>query len=384
MQKQIKLYLAILNEGWVRSEHIAVVIMMTNTPNVKLTLEVPTITWGKPIASNRSQIVRRFLGTDCDFLMMMDDDVVPFRNPAEMVFFDRDILGSPTRTRQNGRLNWVVYGKHPKKDTFSCIDLDSVNPNMDLLKVNAIGTGLILIKRKVLEKIKNPFEDVFDENGVRILGMDLNFCKKATEAGFEVYAAPKMICEHFKESGLIELDNYYISKAMDEPYEKYDMHWGEPAIGKNDWDFIKNIIEKEKVKTVLEFGSGLSTLFISEFASVDSFDTDLEWAKKIQAKIPEGRNVHFHFWDGKQIELDKLSKTHDLVFVDGPPVRILGGVGMEASIKIAAEHSDRIIIRNAGMIYEETFQEKYLRKGFDLISRSGWHQARCHYWKRKS
>jgi len=387
MKKKPKIYLAILNEGWVRCEHINTVLMVLRTPNVELRLENPGVSWGIPITQNRNSIVKRFLDSDADFLLMFDDDVVPLYNPAEAVFMDKDVLGLPTRRRSGQKLEWVVYAKHPVlENKYNAIDLDKVRGDADLLKVDGVGTGAILIKRKVLETVKAPFQDVFDEEtGLRVLGQDLNFCQKVIKAGFEVFAAPKMICEHIKEHGLISMDSYFIAQAGDKNQEKYDIPWGGKEIIEKDWDFIEQIITDEKIKTVLEFGSGFSTLLMSEIAKVDSFETDPKRKKMVKERLPKDRKVNLYTWDGKtKPDSGRVKEKYDLVFIDGPESAIMGDqTGRKVSIEVATECSDRIIVHDAGKMHETMLQEKYLRDNFWLVGRNGWHQTRCQYWKRK-
>jgi len=381
-----KIYLVILNEGWIRCEHINTVLMMLGTGNVKIHLENPAISWGIPIANNRNKIVKRFLETDADFLLMFDDDVVPAFNPAQAILYDKDVLGLPTRRRTGQRIEWVVYAKHPVvKNRYAAIDLDKVRSDADILKVDAVGTGAILIKRKVLETVKAPFMDVFDSDGLRILGQDLNFCQKAIEAGFEVFASPKMICEHVKDFGFVCQDGYYISQAGDKNQEKYSSVWGGEEIIEKDWDFIEQIIRDEKLKTVLEFGSGFSTLLMSEIAKVDSFETNPKRLEEIKAKLPRGRSVNFFLWGGRVIpDSGKLKAKYDLAFIDGPEsASNISQVGRQVSIEIAAKYSDRIILHDAGKIHEAMLQERILREDFSLIARNGWHQTHCNYWRRK-
>jgi len=381
-----KVYLAILNEGWVRCEHISTVLMLLGTPTIKLHIENPAISWGIPITQNRNKIVKRFLETDADFLLMFDDDVIPQFNPAEAVFYDRDVLGLPTRRRTGQRLEWVIYAKHPAlENRYSAIDLDKVKTDADLLGVDAVGTGAILIKRKVLEKVRAPFIDVFDDDGIRKLGQDLNFCKRASEAGFKIFCAPRMICDHVKEHGLVNMDSYFVSRAGDKNQMKYKLSWGGKEILEKDWDFIEQIIEDEGLKTVLEFGSGFSTLLMSELAKVDSFDTRPERLTQVRTRLARGKEANFYLWDGKKKpDSGRVKKKYDLVFVNGPQSATMPGqTGRQVSIEIAAKHSNRIIVHDAGKMHEAMLQEKYLRKDFWLIARNGWHQTRCHYWKRK-
>ena len=386
MKKKPKIYLAILNEGWLRCEHFNTLLMLLGTPNIELKLENPAVSWGIPIVQNRNKIVKRFLETDADFLLMFDDDVVPLFNPAEGVFYDKDVLGLPTRRRTGQRLEWVIYAKHPDRENkYSSIDLDKVKTDADLLGVDAIGTGAILIKRRVLEKVKAPFMDLFDGDGIRILGQDLNFCQRAVEAGFEIFCAPKMICDHVKEHGLVNMDSYFVSRAGDKNQSKYNISWGGAEIIEKDWDFISQIIEDEGLATVLEFGSGFSTLLMAEFTEVDSFETKVERQFLIKAKLPPSRRVNFYSWDGKtKPDSGRVKEKYDLAFINGPKsANMPGQTGRQVAIEIAAEHSNRIIIHDAGKIHETMLQEKYLREDFWLTARNGWHQTRCHYWKRK-
>ena len=390
---EIKLYLAILNNGWLRREMSAQVIpAMSSTKGVKLFWEDPKKTWANGISVNRNRIVKRFLQTDCDFLLMIDDDVVPWHNPAELVFADMDIIGSPARVRQNGNVvNWVAYIKHPDNDGYVGIDLSRVDSDIDLLdlKDGVVGTGCILIKRKVLEAIKAPFNCEYDEDGDCTFGTDFAFCRRAYEAGFKIWVSPWRICEHFKDGfGLNDMDAYDESEFHDDSPSRYKMVWSFMSIIQKDWKFIKSILVKNEIKTVLEFGSGLSSLLISEIAEVTSYETDRKYADDILSKrivVAGGQTINnllIRMWDGKDVD-DDLPK-YDLAFVDGPLGKSSGGMGREHSIRIAAEHADRIIIHDAGREDEWKWQMKILRPNFKRVSWNGAHRGHCAYWVRKN
>ena len=126
-----------------------------------------------------------------------------------MVFADKDIVGSPAKIRQKRKLICVAYVRGVGKDNYIPVDFNKIDdPTAELLSVDIIGTGCILIKRKVLESIKAPFITEFDKDGVATYGTDFAFCKKAKRAGFEIYTTPQRICEHVKEVGLLDVRNY--------------------------------------------------------------------------------------------------------------------------------------------------------------------------------
>ncbi len=169
-------------------------------------------------------------------------------------------------------------------------------------------------------------------------------------------------------------------KAQDKDAEliKFRHQFGFPfasgSIHKKDWDFIEKIIDENNVKTVLEFGCGLSTLLLlKKGIKVISYDTTQKWIDKIKAINP---HCDIRLWDG--INLD-INEKFDLVFVDGPS----GGQMREFSTKIASELSDLVLIHDAYGVDEKKWQEKYVVNNFDGPEKGG-HWNGIYLWKRKN
>ena len=88
--KKIKVYLAILNRGWIRREiHQKTIPVFKQTPGIEIIEEDMSKTWDNVIGSNRNKIVLRFLKTDCDFLKMIDHDIIPQDNSMAFVYADK-------------------------------------------------------------------------------------------------------------------------------------------------------------------------------------------------------------------------------------------------------------------------------------------------------
>jgi len=379
-----KLYLAILNHGWIRTEIVTDLLpKLKATEGVYITWENPAKTWAHPISSNRNLIVRRFLETDHDFLLMLDDDVVPLDNPAEFVHADKDIVGFPAPVRQAGRqLNFVAYVKDPRaEDAYAPVDFALVDDDIELLKVDVVGTGCILIARRVLEALEAPFHTDFDEHGVCTVGTDFAFCRKAGAAGFEIFTTPQRVCEHYKQVGMLAFQGLSSSQEVDPAAHNYDIPWGGWAITPADWEFIKRIITDVQPRNILEFGAGLSTLLMSDYAPVISYETDAQWAERIRNQGTE--TVIVREWDGIQFTDMELPEPFDIVFIDGPPSKEGGGPGREMALFLAALMGDHIIVHDARREEETALQERYLRPEFKLVRRSGYHQACCQYWQRR-
>lgn len=164
----------------------------------------------QPVANNCNQIVQQFLGLPEEhaYLLILGSNVVPLpeHNPLDLVELDCDVVGLPCPIWKGERdpgdnVVWNIVGS------------DRVHlwqsPRGRLLQVEGIGSGAMLIARRVLEHsdMRGPFRDMWDANGVRTVGEDLQFCYRANAAGFTVWAALDYVCEHEKLVPLGQVGN---------------------------------------------------------------------------------------------------------------------------------------------------------------------------------
>lgn len=148
---------------------------------------------------------------------------------------------------------------------------------------------------------------------------------------------------------------------------RFEFKFGNTNITFEDWKFIRESIEKYKVKRILEFGSGLSTILLNELTSVVSFETFEGVIKRMKAI---DANYDIRLWDGKQSD---ITEHFDLVFVDGP----YAGESREFSMKIASELADIVIVHDAMRKEEQMWQEKYIKDKFEGPIKGG---TRCSLW----
>jgi predicted O-methyltransferase YrrM len=254
----------------------------------------------------------------------------------------------------------------------------------DLVPVDVVGTGLICVRRNVIEAIPAPFMDTFDAEGIRELGTDFAFCERARAKGFEVLTAPYRVCEHVKEQGLLDGGGYDDSDFACTDNWRYRIAWGGMAILQKDWRFLKDTIEKRGVKRVLEFGAGLSSLLMSEIVPVVSYETSDAWAKEIGGKRDlELNQLVIANWDGNEVPLVAQRGPFDMAFVDGPPGD--HPHGREYSMKAVVEAKIPIIVvHDAGRQGEINWQNKYLRDSYHIVAANGHHQMRCQTWEKNA
>lgn len=201
-------YVTILNLGQIRAEYpISIVPRLLSTKGVTVIIEDLKRTQNVPLVNNRSQIRQRFLSTNCDYLLMLDDDIVPNGNPAELVKAEKDIIGCPYLIwkKKINRLVWTAWIWH--NGGYRDIDIDTIKiSTIELfMPVDVIGLGCSLIRRDVLKKIDNPFKESFDNSGKLIWGEEFAFCSRARGMGYGVFTTPKSQCEHYKTVGLKKL-----------------------------------------------------------------------------------------------------------------------------------------------------------------------------------
>lgn len=158
----------------------------------------------------------------------------------------------------------------------------------------------------------------------------------------------------------------------------YGMTFGGGSLTERDWVFITETIKKHKVKTVLEFGAGLSTLLLQDYGmKVVTYETKQGWIDKIKGLNP---NCEIRLWDGVNFSIenkDKQKPLYHMAFVDGPA----GDMARAVSTEVASMFANIVIIHDAGREWARKYQEQYLKPYFDGPFKGG---HRCHLWVLKS
>lgn len=192
------------------SSHVAnsaaVEAMMMTDDRVQLNI---TRCSGTPFESNMNAVIREFLAGDWDYWINLDDDQAPLKNPIDLVFLDKDIIGLPTpaykiRPGETGNpFYWNVYTWDEEQQSHR--PHQARQEEGPLQEVDAVGSGCWVVARRVLEAIDKPMAIQYDEYGVVKVGGDLSFCAKARQAGFKVFAHYEYLSSHFKTIDLYEL-----------------------------------------------------------------------------------------------------------------------------------------------------------------------------------
>ena len=146
--------------------------------------------YGNSVIPNaRNEIVGYFLKSPADYLMWLDSDMTfPDTVVEELFVMDKDIAGAIYVRKVPPHYPVII-----NKDESGVPHGIMVFPEEDYFKVDGIGMGCTLVKRKVFEAMKPPyFAMPRNETLGRTEGEDLDFCNQAQKLGFEVWANQKV------------------------------------------------------------------------------------------------------------------------------------------------------------------------------------------------
>ena len=141
---------------------------------------------GSEVTMQRQQLVSEALQTNCTHIMWIDSDMnFPVDTLNILLAANKDIVAGNYSTRVPP-YRPVAFRSKNNLD-------DRVFTGTGLEKAWAVGSGMMLVKREVYEKLSSPFYKIeYSEDYSSLVGEDVYFCTKANEAGYEVYVSHEL------------------------------------------------------------------------------------------------------------------------------------------------------------------------------------------------
>jgi GT2 family glycosyltransferase len=138
----------------------------------------------RPIEANRRRIRKVFLEKEFDYLIQIDDDILPPIDLLKIIDNNKPICSAGVKTiKEIGIISLAL------KETAENEYLP-LTPT-GLTECDAVGGGCVCIHRSVLEKVDYSF---MNEN---IRAEDFYFCKQAKQNGFTVWYDATIPVQHF-------------------------------------------------------------------------------------------------------------------------------------------------------------------------------------------
>ena len=131
------------------------------------------------ITRARNRSLEKFLNTDCTHLLFIDSDIgFPADCIKDLLTFDKDVVGCcyPKKEINFDRLLYSVTTEHESKESLQSRCLNFVFNRIyndegipiekdNFFKVKHIGTGFMLIKRDIIEKLSEKHKELIILNG---------------------------------------------------------------------------------------------------------------------------------------------------------------------------------------------------------------------------
>lgn len=194
-------------------------------PGEKLALDMNA---QQPVDACRNALVKRFLqGSNIEWLLMVDDDIVPWPTLLDMRHLGLPIVSALTYIRKGG----LPISCAARKRKGNWVEMGGIFENQDKpVEVVGVGTGALMIHRSVLEKINPPwFKFTYKDNGTKAQGEDFYFSKKARKAGYKLFVDTTCACGHVHLADIRE-EGALLQAALDsESMQDFEERMGFPS-----------------------------------------------------------------------------------------------------------------------------------------------------------
>lgn len=181
----MKILLAIPSARYIETECWVSLFEMEKTGEIELL--IPN---SYSIDVSRNIIAKYAQENKFDYIFWVDSDmIIPKNTLKRLLSHDKDIVGGTYAYKLLKGKNAVA--KRFKGDDYIDIPLKEIREAKGLIPVDAFGFGCVLTKVDVFEKIPYPWFIFTME-----MGEDVYFCRKAQNAGYEIFLDTDIICGH--------------------------------------------------------------------------------------------------------------------------------------------------------------------------------------------
>jgi GT2 family glycosyltransferase len=202
-----RIYIAIPNNGWIHPELAIRLIDWTHDPEVSIHLNMPVGL--VPLDNARNTCVKDFLEDYYDYLLFIDNDIVPLPNALrELLAADKEIIAPLCFTWEkddNGQ-------SFPLPVAHRYAENGEYRPyyGKGIEETDIISGGMFLVKREVYEKMDRPFAFTYHANGTVIYSEDFYFSQQAQKLGYKLYTHYGLLCKHFKTIDIKDINSLMV------------------------------------------------------------------------------------------------------------------------------------------------------------------------------
>ena len=223
-----KIMVCVPTAGTINSYMAMWLLNISKTPNYQVAINILT---HKPTISCRNLLTNDFLNSDYEYSFWVDDDIIPMGDGLALANFKKDIVSQICLVGKNDKLVTLALDKIGEEQYRP---IDPRRLKAPLTEVDAVGSGAVMIHRRVFEKLGPPWwKDKNNEMGARSLGHDFLLCDRAKAAGFKIYVDPRVIASHITTINLRGVYDLMLDmeKHFNEVLHKNALQHTQPKVG---------------------------------------------------------------------------------------------------------------------------------------------------------
>lgn len=159
-----------------------------------------------PLDNARNRAVKDFLEDYWDYLMFIDDDIVPPPQTLRtLLSSDKDVIAPLCLTLKPDDNN--LFFPMPVAHRYDKNKQYRPYYGKGMEETDVITGGCFLVKREVFEKIERPFSFTYHRDGTVEYSEDFYFSQKCQEHGYKLYTHYDLICKHIKILDVLDFNN---------------------------------------------------------------------------------------------------------------------------------------------------------------------------------
>ena len=148
------------------------------------------------IDASRNMVAEYAMNHGYDYILWIDSDtIIPKDTLTRLMDADKDIVSGVYAYKILAGKNVVAKRYSDKEaDIYEDVTVKEIKERhrtKERILVDAVGFGCVLTKTDVFRKIENPWF-IYTQH----MGEDIYFCRKAQDAGFEVWLDTGVLCGH--------------------------------------------------------------------------------------------------------------------------------------------------------------------------------------------
>lgn len=205
MQSKPRVFIAIPSaDGFIHHELLIRLLEWSHDTQIQLKIKVYPHLF--PLDNARNVAVKEFLEEYYDYLLFIDNDIIPPTNSLRVLLeADKEIIAPLcfTTKRDDKGLLFPLPVAHKYDENHE------YRPyyGQGIEETDVVTGGMFLVKREVYEKLERPFYFTYHKNGLVEYSEDFVFSQQCQKLGYKLYTHFGLLCKHYKNIDVKDIND---------------------------------------------------------------------------------------------------------------------------------------------------------------------------------